>query len=787
MNLALLALTVLLVPPAERPGPLPSGATRLVTGQLVTPVGDSVTVSDLPTEAKLSPDGKTLAVATGGAGAHRVYLLEPSTGKIRQDISLSRSQLAQLCWTRDSKTLFIGGGNSGKIHQISLTDDGVALPKDPIVLVGKSYQGGLALSQDEKTLFVSDLESASVRAISLPGGTETARASFTPEEKPASLTLSPDGATLYAALWSSDRVAELDSTTLTVKRTLTVGAMPSAIVATDRRLFVACASADTVFVLDSQSGQVQEKLKLSLAPGTPIGATPTALALAPGGKKLLVACSDLNAVAVIDVETVGKSVIKGFVPTAHYPSAVAFTEGGRKFLVGSAKGLGTGPNPTPPGEKRYPYITTLLKGLLSTVETPDSKQLAIWTKQVLINNPVSKNLPRRNSSPVPSKLGDSSPIQYVLYIIKENRTYDQVFGDIGKGESDPNLCLFGENVTPNHHALAREFVLFDNLYASGEVSVDGHHWSNGAYVPASRQKTWPAQYGAKGAPPIREGDFNDGLATPPAGRLWDVAGRAKIPYKTYYYHTLKNHSPAWTEARNRGERDYVAADIFIKELTECEKNNNLPRLMVMALSEDHTRGTTVGAPTPQAAVASNDLALGKIVEACSKSKFWPKMAIFVIEDDAQNGPDHIDAHRTVGLVISPYTRRTGFLDSTFYNTTSMLRTMELILNLPPMSAFDASATPMHAAFTDKPDPTSFVCRPAKIDLNAKNGSVAYGAARSKKFDFSKPDQLSLNDEDALNRILWHAVKGKNAPYPGITRRPWFGKSGHSTVREGDDD
>jgi hypothetical protein len=318
------------------------------------------------------------------------------------------------------------------------------------------------------------------------------------------------------------------------------------------------------------------------------------------------------------------------------------------------------------------------------------------------------------------------------------------------------------------------------------VSVDGHHWSNAAFVPDSMQRLWHAQYGAKGSPPIRYGDFNDPLANTPAPRLWDRAAEKGLTFRTYYYHTNKNRSDEWAEARAKGVRDHLAADIFLRDLAAWEQDGKMPHLMVMALSEDHTKGLTPGAHTPQASVASNDLALGKIVEACSKSKYWKEMAIFVVEDDAQNGPDHVDAHRTVALAISPYTRKAGRLDSTFYNTTSMLRTIELLLGLDPMSPFDASATPMSAAFGIQPDTTPYQCRPAKIDVDAVNPPRSALAEMSKHLDFSAPDRLSVDDEQLLNRVLWHQAKGMNVPYPALVRRPWFWPSGHPKTGDGDD-
>ncbi len=805
------ALTLALAGGVLRPGPDGGHGVRLHNGWRISPAGAAPTLlNDMPVALALRPNGKTLAVVSGGAAAHRVYLIDVATGKIGQSVPVDRAQSSGIAWSGDGNMLYVAGGNSGKIHVLTVTPEGQATPAPALLVADTSaakpdpptadtipnpvlYLSGLALARDEKTLFVADLATDTVRALELPGGKPGVTRKLTSGDRPGCLRLSPDGSELYAALWARDRVLVLDPATLETRRTITLGAHPNDLLfAPDGRLFVSCGNADAVFVIGPNGAAEREKIATTLTPRAPAGSTPASLALSPDGKSLYVACSDNNAVAVLDVSRPGHSVVRGFVPTAQYPTLVAAKPNGTDLFVACGKGLGTGPNPAAKGDppNRFPYIMTLLRGTLATIPVPNETMLAAYTKQVLANSRYTSdallerpaNAPRPGDSPVPSRVGDASPIRHVVYIIKENRTYDQVFGDMKEGNGDPNLVLFGENVTPNHHALAREYVLLDNLYADGEVSVDGHHWSNGAYVPDAMQRTWPAQYGGKGAPPIRYGDFGDGLAETPSGRIWDRVAQRGLDFRTYYYHVDKNKSDEWAAARKRRERDYVAADIFIKDLAAWDKAGKMPSFLVMALSEDHTTGTRPGAFTPQACVASNDLALGKIVEACSKSKFWPRMAVFVIEDDAQNGPDHVDAHRTVGLVISPYTHHGGGkVDSTFYSTTSFLRTMELILGLPPMSQFDASAAPLYASFRRAPDPTPYVSRPARIDLAAKNPPNAVGARASRALDFSAPDRLSRQDEDTLNRVLWHSIKGPNAPYPGVTRRALLTPSGRSLV------
>lgn len=777
---------------------------RLHNGWKLTPAGKQVVLGDTLTGCALSPDGKYLAVINGGAAANAVSLIDTTTGMATQTLEVNRAQSNGIAWTADGKTLYVAGGNSGEIYPFTVADGQMqatapitipevyTLNEKPSPESGKSlpYLYGLTLSADAKTLYATNLTNDTIYALELGTGTIRAKKALDGQPRPGCLRLSPDGKTLYATLWGKASVLALDPETLEIKQTVTVGAHPNDMVLTKngRRLFVSCGNADAVYVIDTATGQVSERIAMTMTPHAPAGATPSSLALSPDEKKLYVANSDNNSVAVVEVEQANRSTVQGYIPTPRYPTLVTVSQDGKRLFIGSSKGNGTGPNGSPEGgkidpvaPKGYPYIVNLLKGIVSTVEVPDAKQLAAYTKQVYANCPYTTdtltekpaNPPRAGSNPIPSKVGDPSPIKHILYIIKENRTYDQVLGDMtdagGKpiGNGDPNLCLFGEEVSPNHHALAREYVLLDNTYCDGEVSVDGHHWSNGAYVPDFMQRTWPAQYGGKGAPPL-----NEALAATPAGRIWDQCRKKNVPFRTYYYHTTDTRSDEWAAARARGDRDYVAANIYIKDIQDWEKTGNMPGFMVMALSEDHTSGTRPGRFTPKASVASNDLAIGKIIEALSKSRFWKEMAVFIIEDDAQNGPDHVDAHRTMALVVSPYTRRAA-VDSTFYSTCSLLRTMELILGLPPMSQYDAAATPMYNAFSNKADITPYTCRPAKIGLDAKNTGTAFGASRSLAFDFSEPDLLTTADEDALNRILWHSVKGTDEPYPGITRRPLF--------------
>jgi YVTN family beta-propeller protein len=592
----------------------------------------------------------------------------------------------------------------------------------------------------------------------------------------------------------------LDPADLRVVAKIAVGEHPNQIALhpEDDRLFVACASSNSVAVIDTRRGIVVETIATALFPRAPEGSTPDALAISPDGETLFVANADNNCIAVIDIEAPARSQIKGFIPTGWYPTAVAVTPDGKSLLVGVGKGNQTKPNPidrskvdpdAEPGARRlpFPYIGTTLSGALSIVRIPDDRALAAYTETVFRNCPYSDTLlsraPYPHKTAIPTKVGAPSPIKHVIYVIKENRTYDQVFGDLTRGNGDPSLVMFGAKVTPNHHALAEEFVLLDNLYCNGQVSRDGHPWSTMAYNTDYIARDWTLTYSRReGVDDDDEGD----LSNAPSGYLWDACARNNVSYRSYGEYGARVSQPDGTyrmEGRVPGlvghtspdfgitkagkvVRDSDRVDVFLKEFRAYEQDGNLPRFIVMSLGEDHTTGTTPGTYTPEACVASNDLALGRLVEAVTRSKYWPETAIFVIEDDAQNGPDHVDAHRTVGLVISPYTKRRA-LDSSQYSTVSMVRTIELILGLPPLSQYDAAARPMFASFTDTADLTPYTNRPPQIDLEAMNTTLAYGAERSSRMDFSEYDKI---DDFALNEILWRAVKGADAPLPPAVRR-----------------
>ena len=800
----------------------------LPNGWTLTPAGDQVELPDLPLNIIPLADGRHALAATSGYNDHDLSLIDLDSRSVVSKANVHQSWFGLAVDEKKGKVWWSGGG-ADLIHAYGLGTDGLTRTSEPepaivapkaqakarakakakgetVVTPPKHFRSGLTLDPTGKTLYSLDVDAGTITAQAVDGSDRKA-ITAPAGTRPYDVVVGPKGRHLYVSDWAGRAVLALSPTDLHVMARIPVGEHPNQIAVhpKDDRIFVANASSNTVSVIDAARGVVIETVATSLFPLAPEGSTPDALAVAPDGETLYVANADNNCVAVIDVSVPSKTQVKGFIPTGWYPTSVAVTPDGKRLLVGVGKGNQTRSNVLGEAERRrieeeaeqakldptkrvakakrnFTHIGTTLSGALSIVPVPDEEKLAEYTASVYRNCPYSdKNLtqsPTHRKTAIPTKVGDPSPIKYVIYIIKENRTYDQVLGDLPRGNGDPSLTLFGEQVTPNHHKLATQFVQLDNLYCNGHVSADGHPWSTMAYNTDYVARNWALTYSRRAG--IDDDDDGD-LAKAPSGYLWDSCARAGLDYRSYGEYG-KRVSTGEGETKMEGRvpglvghvspeygldpRDTQDAEVFLKEYREFEKNGTMPRFIVMSLGEDHTTGTTPGTFTPAACVASNDLALGRIVDAVSKSTLWPETAIFVIEDDAQNGPDHIDAHRTVGLVVSPYTRR-GVLDSTQYGTVSMIRTMELFLGLPPLSQFDAGATPMFNCFTDKADLAPYDHEPARIDLNATNTKLAYGADRSSRMDFSEYDKV---DDFELNEILWHAVKGENAPMPPAVRR-----------------
>ena len=799
---ALLAASSLLILVAANAPAAPEAATtELPSGWKITPAGKVVALAgDMPLRVLPLPGGRAL-VLTGGYHDHALSLVDVAGGKVLETLELGKVW-AGLGMNASGQNLFVSGGGPvlrGFDRNLKM------VPLDPVVRNSLSQpvlrvtlrnnqltpQPGLSIpGLAEKDRFIAGVavgRSGALYVVNNQGDTVyklnprdgSVAASVKVGYRPFAIAISPDSRTVAVTNWGDKSVSLLDSTTLKQLSRVPVGSQPSDLAyAADGRLFVADAGSNSVSVI--AGSKVIETIKTSLDPRDPVGSTPDALAVAPNGKLLFVANADNNDVAMIDIARRADSRVLGFIPTGWYPSAIGVTPDGRQLLVATGKGLGSRatvqalgrfPNKAPDPATPYDYVGNILSGHLEIINVPQAAELKAYTKQVFANVP----RPRQGISQeeVAQAREAFSHIKHILYIIRENRTYDQVFGDLGRGNGDPNLVLFGKDITPNAHKLADQTVILDNLYVNGEVSEDGHQWSDGAYATNFTQKAWPSSYSRRGEPKADER-----LTASPAGYLWDNCRRHGISYMSYgeFNHFVSNpgsapeytsvsgleghFSKAWLGDHNG--RDTDKAKVFIDDLHKAEKTGQWWQFMVMSLPEDHTHGLAAGAFTPKATVGSNDLALGRMVDAITHSRFWPETAIFVIEDDAQNGPDHVDVHRTVGLVISPYVKH-ALVDSTHYTTASMIHTMELILGLPIMTQYDRAATPMYRCFKSQPKLWAYDALTPRTDLMARNPATGPGAVASARLDFSDVDRA---DPDALNKILWDALRpGQPMPAP----------------------
>jgi len=811
----------------DLPGYRPDGSILLPNQWSLRPAGRQIELGDFPVNIALHPDGRFAAVLHCGHGRHEIAVVDLKQEKV---VSRAPVQVAfyGVAFSPDGRTLYCSGAGDEVVHLFGFKDG--TLTVQPDIRVRDSGERGipcgLAVSPDGRDLFVANVWGQSVSQLDLSARTNKGDIFFAPP--PAASVKLPDAGRpdeteqeqnkrieaaldlagadapfpyacvvdsrrrcLYVSLWAQSSVAVVDLKSLKVVARWATEEHPNemALAKSGRWLFVANANRNSVTVIDTSSGHTAETLDASLSPAALPGSTPNSLALSPDDKKLFVANARNNNVAVFDVSNPGHSRALGFIPVGWYPTSVRVTPDGRHLLVANGKGLTSlanpkGPQPGQRGDSSTQHITELFPGALSIIDLPRSgdwqEELAPYTSQCYQCSPRAGAAPAgwAANNPVPAEPGRPGPIQYCIYIIKENRTYDQFLGDLPQGNGDPRLCLFPESVTPNHHKLASDFVLLDNFYVDAQVSADGHEWSMGAYASDFVDKTWPLNYGHAAGnkyPYPSEGNFP--IAAPANGYLWDRAREAGVTYRNYGEFILpgrKAGEPNWTKlAALQGHfdpqyhvfdleyPDQKRADRFIEELKRFEAEGEMPRLQIVKLPNDHTEGTRAGALTPTAYMADNDLALGRVVEAVSHSKFWPKTAIFVLEDDAQNGPDHVDAHRSPAFIISPYIRR-GAVDSTMYSTSSMLRTMELILGLKPMTQFDAAAMPMFRAFQAAPDLRPYDALPAGVSLETRNTALSWGSDASKKMDFSREDAM---DEMALNEIIWRSVRGATATMP----------------------
>ncbi len=844
----------------------PDGHIVTPVNQVLEPAGRQLDLPGLrPQGLALSPNGRILV--TSGK-THDIVVVDPKTAKILQKVELpldsstlndtneaSPRQLfaedeGQLSFTGlifspDGSRIYLSNV-SGSLKVFSVNQTGrvaaaysIPLPPADAPRRKTEVPTGLAFSSDAMKLYVAlnlgnrlaELEVASGRVlrtwdvgvapydvavvgakvyVSNWGGRRPEADSVTgPAGKGTKVRVDP---VRYIACEGSVSIIDTAANRVTAELLTGKHACAMALSPSRRYLAVANAGEDTVSVIDTRTDRIVETLCARQEPGDAFGASPNALVFDTSGKRLFVCNGTQNAIAQFDFKP-GASRLRGLVPVGWFPGAIAWDRRRKELDVANIKGIGPGRPRKSSGVAEF--NTHQYYGSLSLVPVPSASQLRALTRRALadMRYPLLQAAalparPGRAPVPVPERAGEPSVFKHVVYLIKENRTYDQVLGDVKEGNGDPELCIFGEQITPNQHALVRDFVLLDNTYCSGILSADGHEWATTGFATDYMEKLFagfPRSY-----PDGCDDDEVDALAYSPEGFIWDNClahgktirdyGEFTITRKSWRdktrkgsprfldcYHQFLDGSneialfsePGVESLRPYAPTNYIGwemavpdvqrAATFIAELNEFERKGELPNFLIFSLPNDHTSGTDHGAPTPGAQVADNDLAFGRIVEALSHSRFWPETCIFAVEDDPQSGWDHVSGYRTTAYVISPYTKRHQTV-STQYNQISLLRTMELILGLPPMNQMDATATPMFDCFTNSPDLAPFAAVPNNVPLDQMNpepkvisdAQLRRDAQVSARLPLAKPDQCP---DDLLNHILWRAMRGSQAAYP----------------------
>jgi YVTN family beta-propeller protein len=808
-NTARAASPDLLTRPA---GPSPDGLTGITPNNWqVTPAGEKIRVGHVPLGMILSPDGNDLLISNNGYGQHSLMRIDRANLAIRDNLPYDAPEglFIGLAYSKDGRRIYASGGHTNLVRVYEVTESGIAetgqIQVDPRRKGG--FITGIALSADESRLFAANHQGGDVAVLDPIAGTVTHRIPMGKSADPYNASMFPygvllgaDGKKLYVSNWKEGNVAVVDVNkpdSAAVTKRIAVGQHPNAMVFSPSgdRLYVANANSDNVSVIDTATDAWLFDIDVQPYKNAPSGSTPNALAVSPGGETLYVLNAGENAVVVVDLEDQKKDPekryrVRGRIPTGWYPTALSISPAGDKLYVANSKDVGLGQNAYP-----QTYIGDQMIGSLSVIDVPDRGTLERYTRQVNENNMVA----RGKAVTAGGELGEAHahsgilkqlPIQHVVYILKENRAYDQIFGDLPKGNGDPSLLMFDDRSAPNHRRLAREFVLLDNTYCDAEISKDGHERSMGGNATDYTMKVWPSDYSSRGTLINRA---LIAITNVPGGYLWDAARAAGISYRSYGEYVINgktypdgSYEPATTRmpalvdhfspmyrTYDLKHMDIKRAEVWLEEFETHKKNGGFPNLSIISLPNDHLAGTSPGYPTPQAMMADNDLALGRIVDAISHSRFWPNTLIMVIEDDTQDGFDHVDTHRTPALLISPYVKRQA-VDSTHYSTVSMIHTAEVLLGLKPMSQFDAAANTMDRSFTTKPDFTPyehvvpaqdlFEMNPALASLQGEKRQLA---ERSMKLDLAEVDAADMRE---YNEILWKAIKGSQ-PIRPLSRQP----------------
>ncbi len=769
----------------------------LPNGWALTPIGRSFPLGDLPLNMIVSKSKQLMAVTNNGQSTQSIQLINPITEKVLDSKIIERSWYG-LAFSADEKKLYASGGHNNRIEIFSIENNKLIL-SDSIVL-GKKWPNkvspaGIAIDDSKQLLYIVTREDNQLYIVDLKNKQIIHKQALDGEAY--ACVLSPNQQFLYISCWGCDKVYQFSTSERKILAEIPVGDNPNEMVLNKKGniLYVANANDNSVSVINTKEQKVIEILNVALYPDAPNGSTTNGLALSTDEKTLYVANADNNCLAVYDVSKPIQSKSKGFIPVGWYPTNVKVV--GNKIFVTNGKGFSSkanvyGPNPfankqivlhhegDPNKPKGVEYIGGLFMGTMSVINIPSPKQMSVYSQVVYQNTPYNKVKEKivqgEAGNPIPRRVGDKSPIKYVFYVIKENRTYDQVLGDMKEGNGDPRLTLFGENITPNQHALARNFVLLDNFYVDGEVSMDGHNWTMGAYATDFLEKSWVSSYGGRGG--SYDGEGNRKVANNKGGFFWDHAKKAGVSFRSYgeFVDNYKANIPVlegnfckYFTGYNNSVMDTTRFYQWKRDFDSLLAINKVPQFNSVRFSNDHTEGLKLGRPTPYAHVADNDFAVGLFVEYLSKSPIWKETAIFIVEDDAQNGADHVDAHRSIAFVAGGFVKR-GYVDHTMYSTSSALRTMELILGIPPMSQYDAAATPMWRCFTSTPNLNSYTALMPSIHLKEKNTAMNEWQRRSEQFNLAKEDAVP---DLEFNKVLWHGLKGDHIPFPGPKRAAFY--------------
>ena len=773
-----------------------SNRVSLMNGWKLSPVGKMLPVGDLPLNIAVSSSGKMLAVTNNGQSDQSIHLVDTEKQEVLDSVVIAKGWLG-LTFSKDEKYLYASGGNDNWIMKYQIKDKKL-VPNDTLI-IGKPWPNlisiaGIAVDDQKQLLYVVTKENNSLYVYDIKEKKVQKQISLGGEAY--TCLLSGDCKTLYITCWGCNKVILFDTREQRATGSIPVGDNPNDLCLTKngKYLYVANANDNSVSVVSLEKNREIEILNAALYPNAPSGSTPNGIALSNDEKTLYIANADNNCLAVFDVSKPGNSTSKGFIPTAWYPTCVRVVK--NTIFVTNGKGLTSkanpyGPNPTSRKEDvayqkgtnkeiKVQYIGGLFRGTLESITNPTENQLGAYSQAVYNNTPYTKEKEMVSKgeagNPIPSKVGDASPIKHVFYIIKENRTYDQVLGDMPEGNGDSTLVLFGKKITPNQHALAQQFVLLDNFYVDGEVSADGHNWTMGAYATDYLEKNWPSSYGGRGG--FYPGEGAREVSNNKNGFLWDFCKRYGVSYRTYAEFIsdskaaipalIDHFCPTYTEW-DLSVRDTVRFYQWKRDFDSLLAAGKVPQLNTLRFGNDHTEGLSKGKTTPLAHAADNDLAVGLFVEYISHSPIWNESVVFIIEDDAQNGPDHVDAHRSTAYVAGGFVKQ-EFVDHTMYSTSSMLRTIELILGLPPMSQYDASAEPMWRCFNKTATHPPFKSLPNMVDLNLKNTATNKLSKLSEKFNFSQEDRVP---DAQFNEVIWGAIHGLNSPCPAPVHAAFF--------------